>query len=79
MNPLKLYPVCALEMTFLFNFEKNFNTTIQEEPYTTISFEDGQVLTLKPENLEFDYMMYIVIREIAEKAMKLASVEDAKI
>ena len=46
---------------------------------TCLTFEDGQMLTLKTTNLEFDYMMYIVIRELAEKAMKAASVDDARI
>ena len=46
---------------------------------TILTFEDGQMLTLKTTNLEFDYMMYIVIRELGQKAMKAASVDDARI
>ena len=42
---------------------------IQEDPYTKITFEDGQVLNLKTEKLEYDYMAYIVVRELAERAM----------
>ena len=52
---------------------------IQEDPYTKITFEDGQVLNLKTEKLEYDYMAYIVVRELAERAMIAQSSEETKV
>jgi len=65
------------------NLKVDFKTSIAhnktDEPFTKITFEDDSSLTLKAENLEFNYMMYIVIRELAERTMRAASLEDPKI
>ena len=53
--------------------------SIQDEPYTKIEFEDGQLITFKAEKLEFDYMAYIIIRELAERKMIASSAEDIKV
>ena len=36
-------------------------------------------MTFKTDKLEFDYMAYIIIRELAEREMIAASVEDIKV
>merc|ERR1712235_189419 len=65
------------------NVKTLFKTTVAnnstEDPYTKITFEDGQVLNLKTEKLEYDYMAYIVVRELAERAMIAQSSEETKV
>ena len=56
-----------------------FANRIQDEPYTKLTFEDGQLMTFKTEKLEFDYMAYIVIRELAERQMMALSNEESKV
>merc|ERR1711892_362878 len=65
------------------NNKTEFSTKVvhnsTDEPFTRLEFEDGQVMTFKTDKLEFDYMAYIIIRELAEREMIAASVEDIKV
>ena len=55
------------------------NYKIKEKPYTKITFDDETVLNLKTQNLDYDYMAYIIVRELAERNMAALEMEEAKV
>jgi hypothetical protein len=75
----KLYSQNAQESNLATIFTTKIAHNSTEEPFTKITFDDETILNLKTKNLDYDYMAYCIIRELAERNMAALEFEDAKV